>query len=517
MRPSPARSRAEAFLAGCIKRPGRAGRRLPTIASLAARAGVAYVTMWKAACRLREQGVLAARPGRGLTLLSAPGSGPVPADTPRPRERRAPWGQVRTAISSDIMAGAIGSAGRLPSVKELAGRYGVCGRTARRALRTLARDNVVVARRRVYHVADLGNPAHRTTIVLIAGEYHAEPFSGKLQMFVPRTAEYLRTLEDECAQRGMRVAVFPYVYDARRLNIPADWKRVFSDRRVLEPVAGFIVWPLGFDPAALLEMLDRLLGLGRPVGLLDEGGDWEGIAAARARPLLQVYNIAHSPGAGTAIGNHLLSLGHRRVVYLCPAFRARWTRNRYLGLRHAFEAAGVSDAVVPVVADSDSETGDISTAVTREAEAQFRGMLRTLPDPASLPGRVLQSLYPAIRELTAPLMTEDRVRRLADRALDEHRATAWVADRDATAVQCLAYLAERRRRVPADISLASFDDSSDAFVRRLTSYNFNGPAVIRAMVHHALWGAQRRGAGSGAIELAGFVNARDTTGRPPGH
>ncbi|MBD3242520.1 MAG: hypothetical protein GF331_18165, partial [Chitinivibrionales bacterium] len=109
------------------------------------------------------------------------------------------------------------------------------------------------------------------------------------------------------------------------------------------------------------------------------------------------------------------------------------------------------------------------------------------------------------------LVTET-LRPLLEEALSDSSITAWVAANDPTAMACLRYLAEQRVRVPQDISLIGFDNSTDAFIHGLTSYDFNCPVVVQRMLAHILDPASLRRIqrGTDPIEVKGFLSRRAT-------
>jgi DNA-binding LacI/PurR family transcriptional regulator len=75
---------------------------------------------------------------------------------------------------------------------------------------------------------------------------------------------------------------------------------------------------------------------------------------------------------------------------------------------------------------------------------------------------------------------------LFEKALADRSITAWVAANDTVAVHALAFLQEKKVRVPDDISLIGFDDTLEAFKNGLTSYNFNIEVIARRMLNHIL-------------------------------
>ena len=98
---------------------------------------------------------------------------------------------------------------------------------------------------------------------------------------------------------------------------------------------------------------------------------------------------------------------------------------------------------------------------------------------------------------------------MLDEALRDGGATAWIGDSDTTALGLMDFLVRRNVRIPADLAVTGFDNSSDGQVARLTSYDFCMTGVAHARVSHILNPAQRRREGNMTIE--GLVIPRLST------
>jgi DNA-binding LacI/PurR family transcriptional regulator len=188
------------------------------------------------------------------------------------------------------------------------------------------------------------------------------------------------------------------------------------------------------------------------------------------------------------MGSFLLRRRHLRAAYISPFHAEAWSQNRLQGLTQFYRDAGHPDAVVPATAD-------------------HIGWLSADRLPASI-------MAAADEEPNRKLRLEETLPAGIDGLLANRDITAWVAANDAVGIACLRLLAERGIRVPARISVASFDDSFFALVNDLTSYNFNTPAVVQAMIQFIVnpsWPPVRRRTGE-AVEVDGFVNERESTG-----
>jgi len=103
------------------------------------------------------------------------------------------------------------------------------------------------------------------------------------------------------------------------------------------------------------------------------------------------------------------------------------------------------------------------------------------------------------------------LRPLFERALAAHDATARVAVNDAVAMEALRFLHERGVAVPRDMSVAGFDNTLESFFNGLTSWDFNIPALVGALLGHILGPRPSGRAAYGpVVEIEGFVAARQT-------
>jgi LacI family transcriptional regulator len=121
-----------------------------------------------------------------------------------------------------------------------------------------------------------------------------------------------------------------------------------------------------------------------------------------------------------------------------------------------------------------------------------------------------------IEEAVRVEVQRSAVHPLLDTVLAGSDVTALVGDNDWTALACIHYLREKGVRVPADLSVVGFDNSPDAFAQELTSYDFGGAAMVRAMLSHALGprSSAPRKRSFEPTEIDGFVSVRRSTAAP---
>jgi DNA-binding LacI/PurR family transcriptional regulator len=109
------------------------------------------------------------------------------------------------------------------------------------------------------------------------------------------------------------------------------------------------------------------------------------------------------------------------------------------------------------------------------------------------------------------------MRPLFDKVLRSGGYTAWVGLNDACARAALHFLREKGVRVPETLSVVGCDNDSEAFADGLSTYDFNMPGVVHAMVQHVL--THRRGPGVSTAtpytEIPGKLIVRDSSGFAP--
>ncbi|MBD3242723.1 MAG: GntR family transcriptional regulator [Chitinivibrionales bacterium] len=504
-RPSAAQ-RARAFLIGLIERRwARNERRLPTIAAMCRQGGFSPATLSKAAKRLQAEGILSVAQRGGIRIRSLPGVAQQ-ADPSAPPSRPAGprWRRVKQRIAADIIGGRFRPGDILPSLKELCAEYGACFATVKRAVVSLADDRRLVAHGRGYRVYQPGARSSHACLVLIAHQATI----GDLGTAIPRNPEFLRVLERECLRLGMRLVVC----SENQVNVRRGTVACLQGSDV---VLGYMLWIRAIPPDRLEELLRGLGRAGQPMAVLDEDGRMPAYPVTRTNPRIRVYTIATGRNAGIEIGNHLLGRGHRKVAYLTPVEDTLYSRNRHEGMLHAYEQAGLRNAVIKYNLEG---IAGFEMVLDRVAHTRPFQQLR---DNLSRFEQTVQQREQWIDDKFYSFHTETYLLRRAlqtlmtplfDRALHDSEVTAWVGVNDWVALVAMAHVRERGIGVPDRLALAGFDDTFEAFSHGLTSYDFNMPALVHAMLDHVLRPpSPRRASPLAPMEIPGTVLARAST------
>lgn len=442
--------------------PAMAPGRLPTLRSLAARYEASTRTVHSALERLRAMGRIESRPRSGHWRV-----GDLPG--PLRKERRETCQDLGERLCREIREGVHPFDSPLPSLKELSQRWNCHAQTAAKAMEIPVRAGLVVRRGRLHFPAQpkaRRQRASRPTILCIgsAGD------DGGFEIEFERESDFWRELGAAAAFSGIALQRMSWKHcDAEGTQIPVG-------PSVLGVVAS--TWHL-CDPVALYQALARVRV---PVCI------WVESPSVRLREGLCSRFHFHDQGYGPAIGaqvaRHLLELGHRHIAYVSPWHGGDWSRNRLAGIQ---KEVASRDALLDVFANDEAE------------EVAYFGRARVDPVfTGNFPERALEKILPegvgALREFAARELGWSRIRRDAGMLLEKalaSRASAWICANDATALIARTWLRKRGLGVPEDVSIAGFDDTTEALRADLTTLRFGSSPMARSMVLQILSGSRK--------------------------
>ncbi len=476
---------------------------LPSLSRLAGRLGVARATVRKAIQRLQREGLIVSSLHRGYTATGAqsspspPRPPAAPHTPPRPHYSPVPrWRTVACALKRDILEGRFPAGSQLPSAKELRARYGCGHPSLQEAIRSLCEEDRLRRHSRHYKVSGATPATPSATLVFASLGTNPSRFS----TLTPHSPELWRHLETECHRRRLSLAV------RRFEDVAADpWVKGST-------VLGYIVSTLPSGIPALREPAIRAaLSTHLPVVLLDESGDGAQLVRTHASPLLRCFALATAGECGRMVGDYLVARGHRRVAFIAPQ-DATMERRRWAGVCRPFEQIGQGGAVsFRAIGAPTSHTIVDDPAVlafrdrVADAARDFARSKRSMPV-------VLTELFPPrFATFAASIVARGRIHPACTELLRTESATAWVAFNDEIALLLLGELGRAGVRAPHDLSLVGFDDTLEGFGAGLTSYSFNIPAIVNAMLEHIL-APRPRGASTSVVEIPGMVLERRTSG-----
>ncbi|MBD3242516.1 MAG: GntR family transcriptional regulator [Chitinivibrionales bacterium] len=511
-RSQPAVAAAYAAVTDLIANRRKQGRiDLPTVAQLAAHAGVSKTTLGVVLKRLAAEGLICTRRGSGIriagssTVDTAPvREAPVPP-VPAPR-----WRQVRDSIVADYLVSVSTGSHVLPGTTSLMARYGAGHETVRRALLSLVDDGRLRGQGRRYRRGMPHRGATPSGVVLIT----PGNIDGRPAYWYPNDRENDRRFEQECTQRGIIVHRFLFLFGPRVIR-PASPSCHTSIDTIPGPVLGVIAWMPQATVWALRSVLAFTTPQSIPLAVCARPEDTTAfVNECRGRTVRGFVHADHGQNAGAAVGRYLLKRGHRRILYVCPE---PGDDCRAAGLREA--CARCEDTVritpatyVPPSMNPDPQSGmeDYRTVFDNYVKA-VAGRLPDGDAHAEIHAAV-SKLYLAVRRQVLSARLECSIRR-AWRAIPRScRPTAIVAWNDAVAQVCMKLLSEDGMQVPREVSIISFDDSDTASAAQITSYNFNEFRTMCEMLDWVTW-LRRRQPNRVMPPPQGFITERGSVGR----
>jgi DNA-binding GntR family transcriptional regulator len=522
----------------------RKGDRLPPVRRLAILASVSSTTMFRAINILKEKGLIAAKDRSGLQSL---------VRMRRPdsiRNGEASWKHKKSLLEKEIFSGVFGLQGRLPLIKELQSRYGVCYTTMKKILQSLEIDGVVCPHGKGYALPATAFHSHRQRIVFITCMGIQSSALNK------EHNQIVNVFENECMRLGLHLEIVEVDFYDSTSSRAAIAKLIGGSQTI-----GFILDLWWYETEsfrhAYLDTLGRLASFKKPVAILDELAGFELPLQFIANPLLQVFRI-ETERAGERVARLLLGSGHRSVAYI--TFNdAPWSQARFRGIRSQFMRTGCSESAIRLVTGGNFEVifPCVLTAAGLEDDV-VRRIIAAYSSPSQSTSlektwmdykNTNRPPYPGYPRLTPLLMKnltflsmlahqevderffnktvngaldpvgkdifEISLRPLFEKALSSSESTAWICANDATAFVALAFLQARNIKVPDDISVVGFDNTPvDALQQRLTSFDFNALGFINRMLNFIFRPPKPRGPYRHAtIEVEGMIIERGSTGR----
>ncbi len=474
-------------------------RRLPSIAVMARESGLPHHQIHRAVARLRGPERLQVRRGSGILL--AP-ERPASSKAPSHAHRRTAADRAAAALMQRINRGAFPDTGPLPSVKELSHELGVHRETMHKVMRRLADEGWVRRERRRWCVVRRSRDGSDANHIVFLGGHFDQ---GLALSIYPGGARMMSALDQECARRGIRFQFGSY-----------DWHLEFPEpgaERAIRSALGVVIWPYCFPKEHTIpELVSRCRALQERVAVLDQTGHiphagqfFRGLSGARC------YSLAQDERDGYDVAMHVLKQGHRRAAFLAYEDWP-WSRRRQEGIIAAFTAYGRPHGawVVPPLRHPVTYRSPEAVSFIEDYEAFLTRHGFQVRGEASQPTKPYQFVArEALTDYFIKVAMAKQLEPVFERALADRSVTVWICATDAIAFAATQFLAVRKIRVPADISLVGFDDSRLAMHYRFNSYNFNMHGLAAEIVTWILHGSPRDENGV-VRRVEGFVNDRGT-------
>lgn len=263
---------------------------------------------------------------------------------------------------------------------------------------------------------------------------------------------------------------------------------------------GFIVWVDNTMVENLNYILHTLQTLKLPIIIYDEIYEVDSGVIKKRKDVNSYIHYFNIPDflAGYSIGRMLLEAGHKKAAFFSYSLPNEvgtlptWSAKRYEGLKRAFFDAGLLKP----------ETVRLFTVSSTERSINFlldedNSDARTMQNQSDL---LAKCLNPFLNENIDPLIRGHIVNNINEiqfhhffgrwaffdeirKALSDNSISAWVASEDYVMVYAmLPFLKRHQIKIPEQVSLVSFNNTIEAFVNSITSYDFNMHGIVARFV-----------------------------------
>jgi DNA-binding LacI/PurR family transcriptional regulator/DNA-binding transcriptional regulator YhcF (GntR family) len=470
------------------------GERLPALRVLAKHAQVSPASMLSALHLLagidqitiiKNHGIFVGKSEDRIRILN------MHSLPPAPKEK---WQRLRIRMEQDIYAGRFGQNSHLPSLRDLAPKYGTSAPTMRKAMVELEKAGVLELDGRAYRLPRPKQLPGQAAILFTA---YLLPEEDSLWFRRDRYLEFFASLHRACAEMNLRLLVASYH--------PQHGFRWRGSRGVSATelnqvtIRGHMVWA----PALTEKILKKLCAdLGNlqssnktnqvgtselPLAILDGArGATLALPKSKDYSATRIFSIARNH-AGEEVGRSLLRAGHRRIAYLSACHLEPWSKDRLEGLEKACIIADFPDVIrsfTVAARDNFPEQPHLPVNLA-EAENQLNLSLKNLEKQLSTRGHdwLTMPLRSSVEMFRTAMVTafslQDQVKKMLASG-----ATACIASNDAMAIFAIHELRKHGIKVPEDIAIVGFDDDKYAAANNLTSYNFNMGQIAGNMLHY---------------------------------
>lgn len=475
------------------------GERLPPLRALARNARVSPSSMMAALHLLESQGRVTILKNHGTYVGETEDRirNLDPAGMEKPPQEK--WERLRVRLEQDIYAGRFAQNPNLPSLRELAPKYGTSPPTLRKAMQQLEKSGVVEPHGRSYRLPRPSHPAGQAGILFTA---YLPPEEDSIWFRRDRYLEFFSSLHRSCAEINLRLLVSSYhpqhgfrwrgssgvsAADIRQVTLRGHmvWAPTLSER-------GFhrLCTDLGaLHSRAKAAKPVKVGSREAPLAVLDGArGTHMAVPKGKEYAATRIFSIARVR-AGEEVGRALLRAGHRRIAYLSGCHLEPWSKDRLQGLKKACQASGYPEALKSftiAARDDGRDQPDLPKGLS-DGEERLAISLRSLEgqleadghDWMSMPLRTSLEMFRATTRLAYSL--REQVERM--RAWG---ATACVAANDPMALYAIHQCRKHGIRIPEDLAFVGFDDDRFAAANSLSSYNFNMSQIADSMLHYLL-------------------------------
>ncbi len=417
------------------------GCRLPVHKALAEMSGISQSSLGKALAILKREELVTTIPG-GWIMAGKLSDAPVPPPEENPDRKK--WQRVKRQLERDIFAEEFAAGRRLPPFKTLAEKYDTVYHTLKKAVSSLVDDGILVGKRtraRVFHALP---DDHQSQIILL-GQGSFNPNSNHFLLLPSHPIEAIVLRELDLESQRKNIILTPICFGP---SLSASLGEIKGK------ILGVVVIPTpDMSSVELGSLLSNHIGSGLPICIFDADGGLHKNLADFSNRRIRFFRLAGA-SSGRAVGEYLLSMGHRRIACISQFSREkfRFVAERFAGLVSAWRAAHLPISHITFRCPE-------SIGLTPAAPPD---VIKSMANPENI------------------ILTPSQMEWIFDELRQDPEITAWVTINDNLMVQLIDYCGN----TPwiNRISIVSFDDLLAATYLGVTSFNFNVARLADAML-----------------------------------
>lgn len=498
------------------------GDRLPGVKKLGRDAKISHIIMGKAVHHLSTQGELEVIPNSGTRVPYAKGYEPKPAP-----ENEKKWKKVRSRIVDDLLIRVSDESRPMASLQELRNHYATSYPVLKKALGSLEDMGILTLYKKTYKPAMFLGRGPTTKILVLLPvipqklNKNAIGFLDKGFDLSSRGLIFIKKIEHLCNTQNLGFDIWGY-YSQNNSTTYLDSKlnpcNSIDNFKHYYGICLLKTLPFSHE---FSKMLSMLAGLYIPIAVMDYGAvfNWPIMQIQKKQnKSIRIFPIGTTELAGQKVGQFLLELGHREIAFISAWWKNEmWITNRYEGLNKVISLAQVPGNVHRFV-DQRYEVGTFQL----DNEKLNKSIL-AIPSINQIIAENTPFSQDQVDAIASRLdWTFDNIifcqkmdlflQPLFEQALLEKNITAWVCADSGMAVAALRFLRKKGVAVPARISVAGYDDNSEAYSEGLTTFDYDIPGITQTMIafisNPDLYPADK----GIFIEKNGFLVPRQSTG-----
>jgi len=492
----------------------RKSYKLPSVRSLALSAETSNQTIQKILKKYVLEGYVTSRRGAGIFVSEAVITGEVQLPLqPLNIESKVRSEKIAKQIFDDILRNSSKRNNHLPSIVELESVYNANYRTIKRAFALLEEKGFIDSTKKMVSGAPLQRRHKHNEIICIVR-------TTGTGLFLANTEEIIKNLQQICSQRKLSLRVVKLYYVQSKLYfVNNDDEKQFFKIPSDGPF-GCIILSVGIADgfSDLMDMLrSRFTG---PKVLLGQPSITRQFENYSHRSSIVNLTTESSLIPGKKVGSYLYAMGHRKLVFFPGAPETQWSLVRYWGIKEVYDMCGKENAItfckIPEI-----HTASYDKFWNKIVMNDFRNKIGPLIAMASKTANIFnfeKFQSSDIHEILKTQFKKNHIRNLLVKAykpflptiIKNHHASAIVCDDDNLAAIILMLLKKHNISVPRDISVIGFDDSYEAMISNLTSYNFNSVEQLNCVIDWLLHSRSETKSASikKRFESAGYVTIR---------